>query len=213
MMAAKPKLTPEQWLECQHRWEADHRDGYQWLVDEMNLPVSTPAVRKAAMKDGWRKSGSMKSIVQRAHIQADAKSAAKVSLKVSPETMLPTETINPSISITEAAVDLRSGVIENHRDEWGEHRTTFPMSDMLGEDGLGIARVAKTVAESIKIRQEGERKAWGLDALVQEDNSAISQDDLDEIYNAGMKRVEEMGRLAQKQYAELNVVGDGEAAD
>lgn len=55
-MAAKPKLTPEQWGEIRERWEGDPRDGYVWLVAEMGLPVSAPAVRKAALRDGWVKS-------------------------------------------------------------------------------------------------------------------------------------------------------------
>jgi len=202
MMAAKPKLTPQQWLECRHRWEAGHRDGYQWLVDEMNLPVSGESVRQRAKKDGWKKASSLKSIVSRAHSKADAKLAGKLA---------GTSMVFEACSSTESAVDLRSDVIETHRSEWNEHREIFPLSSIAEE--LEQGRAAKISAEMLKIRQEGERKAWGLDALVQEDNSAISQDDLDEIYNAGMKRVEEVSRLAQKQYAELNAVDDGEAPD
>lgn len=54
-MAAKPKLTEREWLEVKHMWEADPRPGYTWLVREMDLPVSAPAVRKTAVKEGWEK--------------------------------------------------------------------------------------------------------------------------------------------------------------
>lgn len=54
-MAAKPKLTIEQWSSVREHWERDPRDGYAWLVDELGLPVSAPAVRKAALRDGWMK--------------------------------------------------------------------------------------------------------------------------------------------------------------
>lgn len=54
-MAAKPKLTPEQWADVRRHWEGDPRDGYAWLVDELALPVSAPAVRKAALRDQWAK--------------------------------------------------------------------------------------------------------------------------------------------------------------
>ena len=54
-MAAKPKLSPEQWAAARQRWEADSREGYTWLVDELALPVSAPAVRKTAVRDGWAK--------------------------------------------------------------------------------------------------------------------------------------------------------------
>jgi hypothetical protein len=57
-MAAKPKLTPEQWATARKRWEDDTRDGYAWLVDELSLPVSGPAVRKVSLRDGWKKSGT-----------------------------------------------------------------------------------------------------------------------------------------------------------
>lgn len=54
-MAAKPKLTPEEWAEARKHWENDSREGYAWLIAELELPVSGPAVRKAALRDGWTK--------------------------------------------------------------------------------------------------------------------------------------------------------------
>ena len=54
-MAAKPKLSPEQWALIRTTWEADPREGYAWLVEAMGLDVSAPAVRKTAMRDGWTK--------------------------------------------------------------------------------------------------------------------------------------------------------------
>lgn len=54
-MAAIPKLSLEQWGEVRARWEADRRDGYAWLVEELSLPVSAPGVRKTALRDGWAK--------------------------------------------------------------------------------------------------------------------------------------------------------------
>lgn len=57
-MAAKPKLTPEQWADVRKHWEGDSRDGYSWLVEELSLPVSAPAVRKVAIRDGWSKGAS-----------------------------------------------------------------------------------------------------------------------------------------------------------
>jgi len=54
-MAQAPKLTPGQWEEVRDAWEQDPRDGYTWLVNEQALPVSAPAVRKAALKQGWEK--------------------------------------------------------------------------------------------------------------------------------------------------------------
>jgi len=57
-MAAKLKLTPEQWFAVRARWEDDPRTGYQWITVEMELPVSKEAVRQRAVADGWAKGGA-----------------------------------------------------------------------------------------------------------------------------------------------------------
>lgn len=55
-MAQAPKMTPEEWADARQAWEQDERDGFTWLVNELALPVSPPAVRKTANKQGWAKS-------------------------------------------------------------------------------------------------------------------------------------------------------------
>lgn len=87
-MAAKPKLTPEQWVDVRARWEADEREGFAWLVDELGLSVSAPGVRKKALSDGWRKVAVAAPVQKVAKVSQGA--PAKVSRKVSqtlPETM------------------------------------------------------------------------------------------------------------------------------
>ncbi len=54
-MAAKSKLTPEEWKHAKDVWEKDPRTGYAWLVREMDLPVSRPAIHKVADIEGWKK--------------------------------------------------------------------------------------------------------------------------------------------------------------
>lgn len=54
-MAAAPKMTTEEWGNARATWEDDPRDGFQWLVDELNLPVTAPGVRKKAKTEGWEK--------------------------------------------------------------------------------------------------------------------------------------------------------------
>lgn len=77
-MAAKPKLTPEQWADVRKHWEGDSREGYAWLVEELSLPVSAPAVRKVAIRDGWAKGASKaetkpKAVAEKATKKATAK--------------------------------------------------------------------------------------------------------------------------------------------
>ena len=54
-MAQLPKMPLEQWLLVRNRWETDERQGFHWVVEEMSLLVSAPAVRKRANKEGWKK--------------------------------------------------------------------------------------------------------------------------------------------------------------
>ncbi|PAU79210.1 hypothetical protein [Halomonas salipaludis] len=52
------KLSEQQWRKARETWEADSRDGYAWLIRELGLDVSGPAVRKRALKEEWIKGGS-----------------------------------------------------------------------------------------------------------------------------------------------------------
>ena len=54
-MAQAPKLTAEQWADVRTTWERDSRDGFTWLVRELDLPVTAPAVRKRALSEEWAK--------------------------------------------------------------------------------------------------------------------------------------------------------------
>lgn len=74
-MAAKPKLTPEQWADVRKHWEGDSREGYAWLVEELSLPVSAPAVRKVAIRDGWGKGASKAETKPKAAAAKTAKKA------------------------------------------------------------------------------------------------------------------------------------------
>ena len=76
-MAAKPKLSPEQWAAVRERWEGNQRDGYAWLVEELSLPVSAPAVRKVSIKDGWKKRESRPETKTKS-AQKTAKSSSRI---------------------------------------------------------------------------------------------------------------------------------------
>lgn len=54
-MAAKPKMTPEQWASTRATWEADPRKALPWLIQELGLPVSAEALRLRARSEGWEK--------------------------------------------------------------------------------------------------------------------------------------------------------------
>ena len=89
-MAAKPKMTPEQWASTRATWEADPRDGYAWLVEELALPVSIQGVRQTALKGLWAKGGKEK-VESTKVVKVVANNHAKVpaTIKTTMATTLP----------------------------------------------------------------------------------------------------------------------------
>jgi uncharacterized coiled-coil DUF342 family protein len=66
--------------------------------------------------------------------------------------------------------DRRAAVALRHRDEWDEHAKLIHQA--IAQRDLELAKMAKITAETIKIRQEAERKAWGLDQTAKTEASS-----------------------------------------
>lgn len=49
-MPRPPKLNPAQWEKARATWENDPRDGFEWLIRELKLPVTRPAIGQHAKK-------------------------------------------------------------------------------------------------------------------------------------------------------------------
>jgi len=70
-------------------------------------------------------------------------------------------------TVDEVAVDLRAKLIDKHRKDWNVVRTL--MSEALTgrkenhKDAFEKAKLAKITAEAMKIAQDSERRAWGID--------------------------------------------------
>ncbi len=60
-----------------------------------------------------------------------------------------------------AAVEARTNIITRHRTEWNAPRQLA--YEAVKTRDYNKAKLAKIAAETLKIVQEGERKAWGLD--------------------------------------------------
>lgn len=58
------------------------------------------------------------------------------------------------------AADAKAAVIMRHKEEWEQHQQLIRQAVESGD--FDAAKLAKITAETIKIRQEGERKAWGI---------------------------------------------------
>jgi hypothetical protein len=57
----------------------------------------------------------------------------------------------------------RADVEIRHCTEWEEHQSLF--DNALADRDFELAKLAKITAETLKIRQEGERKAWRIDSV------------------------------------------------
>ena len=58
------------------------------------------------------------------------------------------------------AADAKAAVIMRHKEEWEQHQQLIRAAVENGD--FDAAKRATITAETIKIRQEGERKAWGI---------------------------------------------------
>ncbi len=61
----------------------------------------------------------------------------------------------------------RAGVETRHRAEWDAQGKL--LTDGIDKNDSEKVKLAKLVAETLKIRQEGERKAWQLDRPVEKE--------------------------------------------
>lgn len=64
----------------------------------------------------------------------------------------------------DAEATRRADVVQRHRDEWDEHKGIVDTA--IGTKDFETAKLAKITAETLKIRQEAERKAWAIDTQV-----------------------------------------------
>ena len=58
------------------------------------------------------------------------------------------------------AAEQKAAVIRRHKEEWDRHKAI--MDEALANGDFNAAKLAKITAETINIRQAGERKAWGI---------------------------------------------------
>lgn len=185
---ANDKTKAANWAIARARWEGEPRCTYADLSDF--LGISKQAIAKRAGKDGWVKKLTMATIVDKAHAAADRKISRDAAVRSKDKTPVvagakpgdfdslgvPSDAVVPAsiqdsknatpemlaVAVETAAVDARAQVLTKHRTEWNAARSLIYKS--IKSNNQDDAKTAKIVAEGLKITQDGERKAWGLDA-------------------------------------------------
>lgn len=107
--------------------------------------VDKAAISRKAKKEAWL--ADLSEVVNK---RAEAKVNGLVN------------TVDPKkkAEAVDRAADAKAAVILRHKEEWEQHQQLIRAAVESGD--FDAAKLAKITAETIKIRQEGERKAWGI---------------------------------------------------
>lgn len=154
------RLSPEEWAECRMLREST---GMSFRLLAEKFGVSDVAVLKRSKKESWGDGGNANAIANR---WAQDKAAGIVANKGQ-------NFAQRTASINEAA-DKKAALIIRQQEDWEEHRREFakpvPIPDPetaepVHEDGkarAGRLMASKVAAEVLRIRHEGERRAYGI---------------------------------------------------
>ncbi len=175
-MAGRATLSDDQWAQIQALWEADPKMSYGEAGAPFGVGKST--VHSRAKRYKWAKRIDNAELAKRAHAKADqsGKATAEIGEKIKPRTkdivaaareldpkMKPDPTPEQREVAEQAAVDVRASLIDRHREEWEMVRKRI--HEAAEDRDFDKAKLGKITAEATKILQDGERKAWGLDAV------------------------------------------------
>lgn len=107
--------------------------------------VSRTAVQKRIRAEGWAQD-----ITGTINRLAEARVAGMVA------------TCNPKkkAEALGRAADAKAAVMLRHKAEWDKQQAISDRA--MAEEDFELAKLAKITAETLKIRQDGERKAWGI---------------------------------------------------
>jgi hypothetical protein len=137
-----PRLSKETWSDIRAEREA----GASFPELAAKYGVSHQAIQKRAKAEGWSDGTDVAEVIRR----KVAEKVARVVAGSNPQ--------KRSESI-DAAAEKSASVVRMHQAEWEDHRARFGSVPEDFESG----KLAKISAEMLRIRQDGERKAWGLD--------------------------------------------------
>jgi len=137
-----PRLSKEVWADIRAEREAGAT--YSELSAKYN--VDRAAIHRRAKAEGWADPTDVADVIRR-----------KVNEKIN---AISTDS-DPKkrAAAIDAAAERSAEVVRKHQAEWHDHRTRFGSVPNDFEDG----KLAKISAEMLRIRQEAERRAWGLD--------------------------------------------------
>lgn len=167
--APRRGIDPAKWAAARVLWERDVTHDFK-SIGTM-LGCTRQRVQQKATEDSWRRTADMRHINDLAQLKADAQAAPTVTIEELAQE--PGAAAPPSppgaapITRAEAAADERSADLR--RDVLVQHRTEIKAirarlwKAIKENDGEGVRRL-KAAAETAKLLQEADRKAYAMDA-------------------------------------------------
>lgn len=133
---------------CRYDWEtirAEYEAGASQSDLARRYGLSRTAIQKRIRVEGW-----MQDVSRTIDRLTEAKVAGVVA------------GCNPQkkAEALDAAAERKAAVIMRHKAEWDRHYVI--MDEALENKDFNAAKLAKITAETLKIRQDGERRAWGI---------------------------------------------------
>lgn len=162
-----PRLSKDQWESVRAEREA----GSSFYDIAKHYDISYQAIQKRAKNEGWDDGQDVSEAIRR-----------KVAEKVA-GFVVPSNPVKKAEAI-DAAAQRAAEVIERHREEWSDvraiskqARTAHQAAKTIDEKRLTFEdmKAAKITAETFKIMQDAERKAWNLDDPILPDFSKMSE--------------------------------------
>lgn len=159
-------LTEEQWLAARMRWEADPTVSGAEIARD--LGVSRNAVNQRIKREEWKRVSDQKDLARRAYDRADEEAARLLREERARELVAEgrqreAEAERTRVEQTaDVAIDMRATILGRHRKELDGARNL--VYEAIKSKDFDKAKLGKITAEALVIIQNGERKAWGLDA-------------------------------------------------
>jgi len=153
-------------------WEGEPLATFSGLAERFEVQVSS--ISRRADRETWTKRGQLASINEAAQRKADLLTDALGHEKQSKSNA-------GDLATRTESEDLRAAVTARHRTEWGDleayRQSALEAMDTAKKAGNRetwyIAKVAADTAKAnlsaLEIKQQGERRAWGLDMHGEED--------------------------------------------
>ncbi len=158
---------PDRYAAARALYEGTPGMTFKQAAEKTGMGKST--LERRANAEGWKKCfGKLKP----GEMTADAQSAAdlfgRLMDEYGPEVTADQQEMVVAEVVHEVAVDIRGKMLDRHRTEWAAPRAmsaeAVRMRDADPDKAFDRAKMAKITAETLKIIQDGERKAHGIDA-------------------------------------------------